>query len=95
MRRKPARPTPAEIEYREREDRRIAQQRNLFTFLAPSRAVDALKAAMLERARDLMDNGQPECADALLEFLPSADATKMLDQWLDDEAGDTPPGATP
>jgi len=50
---------------------------------------------MLERARDLMDNGQPECADALLEFLPSADATKMLDQWLDDEAGDTPPGATP
>lgn len=73
-----------EQERRDREDKRIANQRNLFMFLPVTASVDALKKGMLQRAYDLMWDGEAEQADAIMEFLPSRDVNQMLDAWLDD-----------
>lgn len=83
-------PTPAELEEREREERRIAHQRNAFTFLHPSAQVDALKRAMLQRAYDLLWEGNCEACDAITEFLPSRDVEEMLAAWLHDHTGGKP-----
>lgn len=87
---RPRRLTPAEQEERDREDQRIARQRNLFTFLPVSPSVEALKEGMLQRAYDLLSNGDAEACDAILEFLPSRDAERMLDAWLDDQVDGRP-----
>lgn len=69
----------------EAEEKRIANQRNLFTFLPVMAAVESLKAAMLQRAYDLLSDGDAEACDAITEFLPSRDVGEMLDAWLDDQ----------
>lgn len=78
-------PTAAEQEARDRDEKRIANQRNLFTFLPPGPSVERLKEGMLQRAYDLLWNGAAEECDAILEFLPSRDAEAMLDAWSDDQ----------
>ncbi len=72
-------------EARDREDKRIANQRNLFTFLPPGPSAERLKAGMLQRAYDLLWDGRAEECDAILEFLPSRDVDEMLSAWLDDQ----------
>lgn len=82
----------AETRERERieERRRIDRQRTLFNVLPTCRPKDKLKNAMLQRAYDLLWDGECEACDALTEFLPSDDVTKMLDVWLDDVDPNTP-----
>ena len=75
----------AEQERRDREEQRIARQRNLFTFLPVTQSVDRLKEGMLQRAYDLLCDGDTSGCDAILEFLPSRDVERMLDAWLDDQ----------
>lgn len=65
--------------------KRIEAQRTFFAMLPDSRAVDAFKRALLDRAWYLLDIGQCEACDALLEFVPSADADRMLDEYFKDE----------
>lgn len=79
-------PDPEAERRREIEERRIANQRNLFTFLPVVPAVESLKTAMLQRAYDLLTDGDAEACDAITEFLPSRDVEEMLDAWLDDQA---------
>jgi hypothetical protein len=68
------------------ENERIAAQRALWAALPEfgpgAVAADALKAAMIERAWQLLDGGQWEACDALLEFVPEADASKMLNEYF-------------
>jgi hypothetical protein len=73
----------AEAEARGRADaRRVERQRTLFAMLPDTRSVDALKAAMLNRARELLAGGDGDddtrAAWALLEFLPSRDVDRLL-----------------
>lgn len=70
------------------ERQRIARQRALFEEVdeqAPSPAVNALKEAIIERAWALLDMGESAACDALLEFVPEADATKMLDEFFKED----------
>ena len=64
---------------------RIAAQRALFVALPASPEKDALKAAMLDRAWCLIDSGKGEEADAILEFLPEADAVALIDEYFREE----------
>lgn len=65
----------------DKELRRIEHQRNLFAQVYPSTAKDRLRDGLLARAREiLLEQGDGEAADAILEFLPSADAERLLDQ---------------
>jgi hypothetical protein len=87
-----ARPTKVEREetaWREQlrleEQRRIDRQRTLFNVLPTCSQRDKLKNAMLQRAYDLMWDGEAEACDALIEFLPSDDVGRMLDAWLEDQ----------
>lgn len=61
----------------EEDDRRVERQRTLFNSLPSSNATDRLKAAMLQRAYDLMWNGDGLACDAIAEFLPSSEAAKL------------------
>lgn len=72
------------------EEKRIERQRTLFNALPSSHATDRLKEAMLQRAYDLMWDGDGQATDALLEFLPSKDADQIMDAWLNDQDGDSP-----
>jgi len=63
------------------EKKRVERQRTLFTMLPVSAAVDRLKDAMMQHAYDLMWNGDTAGTDALLEFLPSKEADRVLDAW--------------
>ena len=71
--RRPARQRTAE------DETRVARQRTLFNMLPSSNSTDRLKEAMLQRAYDLLWDGDTDGCDALIEFLPSDDVTKMLD----------------
>ena len=64
---------------------RVAGQRELWRVsgFGPEKA--ALKQAMLDRAWELLDAGEVEAADAILEFLPEADAVKLLDEFFREE----------
>ncbi len=66
------------------DEQRIARQRTLFTMLPDYEATRRLKATMMQRVYDLMWDGDTSGADALLEFLPSADAGHILDAWEKD-----------
>lgn len=70
---------------------RIDGQRAVFVAVPDSPAKRDLEAAMLARARVLLDDGQAEACDALLEFLPEKIARQMLDEWFDDQFPDRPP----
>lgn len=73
------------------EMKRIERQRNLMTMLPDTRSLDTLKEAMLQRAYDLMWDGDCAGTDALTEFLPSRDVTRMFEAWEQDQiAGDQP-----
>lgn len=68
-------------ERRAREEARITEQRRLFAAnLGPARA--DLQSAMLNRAWELLDAGECEACDALLEFVPEAAATALLDEYF-------------
>lgn len=64
-----------------RDDARIAQNRAIISTIPES---DILKQALLDRARQLLDAGNSEACDALLEFVPEDDAMKLLDEYLDE-----------
>jgi hypothetical protein len=72
------------------EQKRIEKQRTLFAMLPSSNASDHLREAMKQRAYDLMCNGDGLATDALLEFLPSADADEVFAAWDNDQDGDAP-----
>lgn len=73
------------------EEKRIERQRMLMQMLPDTRAVDQLKAAMLQRAYDLMWDGAGSACDALAEFLPERDIKRMFDAWEQDQMpGDHP-----
>lgn len=66
------------------EEKRCERQRTLFAMLPSCNATDRLKEAMLQRAYDLLWDGDCMGADALMEFLPSKDVEAMLSAWTDD-----------
>lgn len=59
---------------------RILLQRNVFKQAGDA---EALRLAMLERAWWLLDGGEPEAADALLEFVPAEHADRLLSEFFD------------
>jgi hypothetical protein len=67
------------------EIKRVERQRTLFNVLPDSAAVTKLKDAMLQRAYDLLWDGDCAGCDALTEFLPSIDVDQMLNAWRDDQ----------
>lgn len=70
------------------EEKRQERQRTLFAMLPSCNAVDRLKEAMLQRAYDLLWDGDGLGCDALIEFLPSKDVDRMLDAWSADFESD-------
>jgi hypothetical protein len=70
-----------------RDDRFIDRQRSLFAMLPSSTAAERLKEAMLQRAYDLLWDGDEKGANALLEFLPSYDSEAVLRSWPKDFDG--------
>lgn len=70
--------------------KRVDAQRAAFAALPtmgpPGNVTLELTRAMVERAQQLLDAGQAEACDALLEFVPEADATEMLDAYFKDDA---------
>lgn len=69
----------------EEDQKRVERQRTLFVMLPDTSATDRLKKAIKQRVYDLMWDGSCAGADALLEFLPEADATEILDAWDNDQ----------
>ncbi|GEP09884.1 hypothetical protein [Methylobacterium gnaphalii] len=61
---------------------RIERQRTLWEMTFPNAAKDRLKEAMLAQAWRLLDAGQGEAADAILEFLPEAETDKLLREFF-------------
>lgn len=63
------------------ENKRIARQRAAMRRnMGPARA--QLQRMMLERAWELLDAGECEAADALLEFVPAPAAEALLDEFF-------------
>lgn len=73
----------------EADERRVERQRTRFAELADNRATDRLKQWMLQRIYDLMWDGRTEGADALAEFLPSADLDRLFAAWESDQLAKT------
>lgn len=67
------------------ENRRVEQQRTLFAMLPSTNATDRLKEAMLQRAYDLLWDGDCMGCDALIQFLPSKDVDRMFEAWQEDQ----------
>jgi len=72
-------------DYSEEDQRRIERQRTLFVTVPDTHALGRLKDAMLQRAYDLMWDGDCLACDALAEFLPSADVDRMFEAWHNDQ----------
>jgi hypothetical protein len=72
------------------EEKRIERQRTLFNMLPSSHATERLKEAMMQRAYDLIWDGDGQACDALLEFLPSRDAEAILTAWESDQDDNEP-----
>lgn len=68
------------------EDKRVSRQRNAFSSVLNGPAKDALKQAMLQRAYDLLWDGDCMGCDALIEFLPSRDVDEMFRAWDNDQS---------
>lgn len=66
------------------EEKRVERQRTLFAMLPSTDATDRLKEAMLQRAYDLLWDGDALGADAIVEFLPSKEVALMLNCWSED-----------
>lgn len=69
------------------DETRIEHQRTLFAMLPSCNATDRLKDRMLQRAYDLMWDGDAAAADAITEFLPSKDVDRMFTAWDNDQVG--------
>jgi hypothetical protein len=67
------------------ETKRIEGQRALFNVIPDCAAFTRLKTTMLQRAYDLLWDGDCAGCDALIEFLPGADVDQMLSAWDDDQ----------
>jgi len=65
-------------------DRVRRQRAYLTTLKGPIR--DSMVRRLLDRAWVLLDAGDAEAADALLEFAPEADAARLLDEFFYDDA---------
>lgn len=78
-----------DAEFQKERDRIVSQQA-LFEALPSDPAVALLKEAMLDRAWRLIDDGKCEEADAILEFLPEPDVTKLLAEYFDEEYENPP-----
>jgi hypothetical protein len=77
-------------DFHDAEDKRIGRQRTKMAMVPDTRAKDTLMEAMLQRAYDLMWDGDALSCDAILEFLPSAMAEKMFTAWDSDQFGKNP-----
>jgi len=80
----------AEQRLQDDETKRIERQRTLFTMVPDTVAFGRFKDAMLQRAYDLMWDGDCSACDAIAEFLPSADVEKMFDAWQNDQDPNSP-----
>lgn len=58
------------------------ERSRLVESMPPSPQWELLRAAIRERAIDWLDEGKGECCDALLEFLPDAEAVALLDDYF-------------
>lgn len=65
---------------------RVKRQRGLLAQVKPQAKRAKLVRAMLDRAWDLLDAGDAEAADALLEFVPEPLAEAMLATFFEDDA---------
>lgn len=66
------------------QDARIARQRAILA--RPTRGVvNRIIKGILDRAWALLDAGDAEAADALLEFVPEAQAKALLDEFFGDD----------
>lgn len=72
--------------YSKEDEKRIERHRTLFAMLPSCNATDRLKDAMLQRAYDLLWDGDGLACDALLEFLPSNDIDRMFSAWDNDQS---------
>lgn len=72
------------------DEQRIERSRTLFAMLPSCNAVDRFKERMLQRAYDLMWDGDCSATDAITEFLPSKDVDRMFDAWENDQVGSGP-----
>lgn len=66
------------------QEARCARQRSAWNAVYPNGAKDRFRDAMLQRAWELLEAGEAEAADALLEFLPEADGRKLLDEFFEE-----------
>jgi hypothetical protein len=67
----------------EEEESRIIQQRRFLGFkMLPPIARNLLIKAMMDRAWELLDMGEVEAADAILEFVPEVQAGEVLDAFF-------------
>ncbi len=80
-------------DHKHSDELRIERHRTLFAMLPSTNAVDRLKEAMLQRAYDLLSDGDTMGCDALIEFLPSKDVDRMFACWSTDFEGDEPRSA--
>lgn len=69
---------------------RVEQQRTLFTMLGDGHAAEKLKETMMQRAYDLISDGDGTACDAILEFLPSKDSDAVLNGWMSDQDNKSP-----
>lgn len=72
------------------ETKRAEKQRTLFAMLPSCNATDRLKVAMMQRAYDVLWDGDATACDALLEFIPSKEADALMDSWSRDWESDAP-----
>lgn len=72
------------------EEKRVERHRTLFAMLPSTNATDRLKDAMLQRAYDLLWDGDALGCDSLIEFLPEKDVDRMFACWSDDQDGKEP-----
>lgn len=79
------------VGWTEDDDMRVERQRGLFGMLPSANPVDRLKEAMMQRAYDMLWDGNCDGCDAILEFLPSKDADIVLNAYGDDQDGKQPP----
>lgn len=77
-----------------REQREFDRHQALAAVLPDCPEVRAFRAAMLDRAWQHLNDGSGEECDAVLEFVPEADARALLDEYFyEDDNAPNPPEA--
>lgn len=71
------------------ERERARRQRTYLTALSGT-VRDALVRSMLNRAWELLDSNEAEACDALLEFVPAADADALLEEYFKEDFAPAP-----